>query len=263
MMNNKKKLRTVCIFELQLSILDDTDLSAMKFEGVSNFTFLSNFTSDFLCYYILFSCCDNLYNSHIVLCNDTSHNRLILVLFKGFPHSSVGKESTCNAGDPGSIPESGRFTGEGVGYPLQYSWASPVAQLVKNLPAVQETRVQSLGQEDPLEKGMVTHSSILAWRIRYTEDPGGLKSMGSQRIGRDWVTNASLLTGLRFIFKQLYQEGPWGLCSLSSFRLENICMLPLCLSDMLTGFPVGLKFFLQDASHFSPTDCIQCCCRDV
>ena len=62
--------------------------------------------------------------------------------------------------------------------------ASLVAQLVKNLPAMQETQVQSLGQEDPLEKGMATHSSILAWRIPCTE-PGGLHSMGSQRVGHD------------------------------------------------------------------------------
>ena len=67
---------------------------------------------------------------------------------KGFPDSSVGKESTCNAGDPGSIPESGRSPGEGIGYRLQYSWASLVAQLVKNLPAMQETWVRSLGWED-------------------------------------------------------------------------------------------------------------------
>ena len=58
-----------------------------------------------------------------------------------------------------------------------------VAQTVKNLPAVQETRVQSLGEEDPLEKEMVTHPITLAWRIPWTEEPGGLQSMGSQRIG--------------------------------------------------------------------------------
>ena len=81
----------------------------------------------------------------------------------GFPHSSVGKESACNAGDPSSIiPGSGRYPGEGIGYPFQYSWASLVAQLVKNLPAMWETWVQSLGWEDPLEKGKATHSSILA-----------------------------------------------------------------------------------------------------
>ena len=60
--------------------------------------------------------------------------------------------------------------------------ASLVAQVVKNLPAMQETRVQYLGQEDPLEKGMATHSSILAWEIPWTEEPGGLQSMGLQRV---------------------------------------------------------------------------------
>ena len=90
----------------------------------------------------------------------------------GFPHSSVGKESACNAGNPGSIPGSGRSAGEGIGYPLQSSWASPVAQLVKNPPAMWETWVQSLGWEDPLEKGKATHSSILAWRIPWTKSIG-------------------------------------------------------------------------------------------
>ena len=88
--------------------------------------------------------------------------------FIGFPDSSVGKESTCNTGDPGSIPGLERLAGEGIGYPLHYSWASLVAQLVKNLPAMRETWVQSLGWEDPLEKGRATHSSILAWRIPCT-----------------------------------------------------------------------------------------------
>ena len=85
-----------------------------------------------------------------------------------FPNSSVGKESACNAGDPGSIPGLGMSAEEGIVYPFQYSWASLVAQLVKNLPAVWETWVQSLGWEDPLEKGKATHSSILAWRIPCT-----------------------------------------------------------------------------------------------
>ena len=63
--------------------------------------------------------------------------------------------------------------------------ASQVAQIVKNLSAMWETQVRSLGQEDPLEKGMATHSSILAWRIPWTEEPGGLQSKGSQRVGHD------------------------------------------------------------------------------
>ena len=66
-----------------------------------------------------------------------------------FPDSSVGKESSCNPGDPGSIPGLGRSTGEGIGYLLQYSWASLVAQLVKNLPVTWETWFRSLGWEDP------------------------------------------------------------------------------------------------------------------
>ena len=91
-----------------------------------------------------------------------------LLPYKGFPGSLVGKESACNAGDPGWIPGSGRSTGEGIGYPLQYSWASLGAQLVKNPPAMWETWVRSLGWEDPLEKGKATHSSILTWRILRT-----------------------------------------------------------------------------------------------
>ena len=98
----------------------------------------------------------------------------------GFPHSSVGKESACNAGDLGSISGSGRSPGEGISYPLQYSWASLVAGLVKNPPAMQKTWVRSLGWEDSLEKGKATHSSILAWKIPWTIQP-----MGSQRIGHN------------------------------------------------------------------------------
>ena len=86
----------------------------------------------------------------------------------GFPGGSVGEESACSTGDPGSIPGLGRFPGEGIGYPLQDSWASPVAQLVKNLPAMRETWLRSLGWEDPLERGTATHSHILAWRIPWT-----------------------------------------------------------------------------------------------
>ena len=71
--------------------------------------------------------------------------------------------------------------------------ASLVDHLVNNLPAVQETWVRSLGWEDPLEKEMATHSSILAWKISWTEDPGGLQSMGSQRVGDDWASNIYLL----------------------------------------------------------------------
>ena len=90
---------------------------------------------------------------------------MLFFFFKGFPDSPVGNESICNTGDPGLIPGLGRPTKEEIGCPLQYSWASMVAELVKNLPEMLETWVWSLGWEDPLEKGKVTHSSILAWRI--------------------------------------------------------------------------------------------------
>ena len=91
-------------------------------------------------------------------------NALFHTLSSSLPGSD-GKESACDAGGPGSIPGSGRSAGEGKGDPLQYSSASLVAQLVKNLPAMRETWVQSLGLEDPLEKAMATYCSILAWRI--------------------------------------------------------------------------------------------------
>ena len=84
-----------------------------------------------------------------------------------FPHSSVGKESTCNAPDPGSIPGLGRSAGEGTGHPLQYSWASLVAQLVKNPPAVRETWVQSLGWQIPWRRERL--SSPVSWPGEFHE----------------------------------------------------------------------------------------------
>ena len=98
----------------------------------------------------------------------------------GFPDSSVGKESACNAGDPGLMPRLGKSAGEEIGYSLQYSWASLVAQLVKNLPAMRETWVRSLGWEDPLEKGQPTPVPLLG------------KSHGQRSLVSccPWVTNS-------------------------------------------------------------------------
>ena len=136
----------------------------------------------------------------------------------GFPCASAGKKSASNAGDLASISGLGRSAGERNSYPLQYSglensidcivhgvakswtwqklnwtdfylWASLVAQMVKNLPAMQQTWVWSLSWEDPLEKGKATYSSILAWRIPWTEEPGRLQSMRSQGVRHDWGTN--------------------------------------------------------------------------
>ena len=108
----------------------------------------------------------------------------LFILFYLWPGgSSAGKESACNEGDPYLIPGSGSSPGEGIGYPLQYSWVSLVAQM--NAPAMLETWVRSLGWEHPLEEGMATHSSILAWRIPIDRGAGGLQSMGSQTVEYD------------------------------------------------------------------------------
>ena len=145
----------------------------------------------------------------------------------GFPGSSACEESTCNSGDPGSIPGSGRSPGKGIGYPLQYSWASLVVQMVKNLHAMWETWIQSLDWEDPLEKGKATHSSILAWRIPWTEEPGRLQPMGSQRIGHNWATFAFIrchhqLNGYKFEQAPGDGEGQGSLaCSSPCSRKES------------------------------------------
>ena len=97
-----------------------------------------------------------------------------------FSCGSAGKESACNGGDLGLIP--------GLGFVR----ASLVTQTVKNLPTMQVTWVQSLGWEDPLEEGMATHSRSLAWRILWTEEPGGLQSMGSQRVRHYSATQHSM-----------------------------------------------------------------------
>ena len=144
-------------------------------------------------------------NLHIEICPIFIMNYFIFIYIYlyldinlGISDSSASKESTSNAGDPSLIPGLGRSTGEGIGCPFQYSWASPVAQTVKNLPAMWETWVQSLGWEDPLEEGMATHSSILAWRIQWTEEPGRLKSMRLQRVRHNWVTKHSMDLNLAF-----------------------------------------------------------------
>ena len=102
----------------------------------------------------------------------------VRVLSPGLPGSSAGIESACDARDPSSIPGSERSAGEGIGYPLQYSSASLVAQIIKNQPSMWETWVRSLGWEDPLEKGKAAHSSILVWSIPWT-----VQSKDAQRVG--------------------------------------------------------------------------------
>ena len=80
------------------------------------------------------------------------------------------------------IPGSGRSSGEGIGYPFHFSWASLVTQMVKNMPAIWETWVPSLGWEDPLEEGMATPPVFLLGESLWTDEPGGLESMGLQKL---------------------------------------------------------------------------------
>ena len=123
-------------------------------------------------------------NSPAVL---SSFTWVTLTLKLSFPGSSVSKESVWNAGDLSSIPGSGRSAGEGIGYPLQYSCASLVAQMVKKPPALQDTWVRSLGWKDPLEKGMATCSNTLPREFHEQRSLAGY-SPQHRRVRYNWVT---------------------------------------------------------------------------
>ena len=134
----------------------------------------------------------------------------------GFPGSSAGKESACNAGDPSSIPGLGRSPGEGIGFPLQYSWASLMAQLVKNLPAMQETWVWS---------GFDLWVGKIPWKRERLPTPvfwpGKFHgpSMGLQRVGHNWTT-------FTFTYFKYFARVPKGFCTwflhLLHFQLNKI-----------------------------------------
>ena len=134
-----------------------------------------------------------------------------------FTERAVGEEFTYNAGQPSSIPVLGRSAGEGISNPTQYSWASLVAQLEKNLPPMRDNWIWSLGWKDTLEKGKAIHSSIIAWRI-----PWMVYSMGSQRVGHNWVTLTSLHFSSRFIIAFL----PRNKCLLISW-LQSLSAVTL------------------------------------
>ena len=115
-----------------------------------------------------------------------------LVVEHCFPGSSAGRKFDCNARDSSLIPRLGIFPGEGIGYPIQYSWVFLVAQTVKNLPAMKETWVWSLGWEDSPGEGTATHSSILAWRIHGQRRLAGYSSWGLKE-SDNWATFTSPL----------------------------------------------------------------------
>ena len=134
------------------------------------------------------------------------------------------------------------------GFAIFYEMASLVAQLVKNLPAMQETRVWALNWKNPLEKGMATHSSILAWRIPWTEKPGGLQSMELQRVGQDWVTKHVCI---------LYEKAPWpdaALCWGKNALLPVLFCILLFHSltiefEVRTEAESGLLFYMARINH--------------
>ena len=118
-----------------------------------------------------------------------------------------------------------------------------VAQMLRSPPAVQETQVQSLGQEDPLDKSRATHSSILAWRIPWTEEPGGLQSMGSRRVGQDWATDTLIFTSSFSYLNScvsIAESVKLTLCYLRarSHLHSDLRSLPGMWSSRLTLFPV-------------------------
>ena len=148
----------------------------------------------------------------------------ILALWPGIESEPpVLEDDVLTTGPPGKSLE-------WISIKYNYSWASLVAQMVKNLPAMQETRVQSLGWENPLEEGTATHSSILAGMIPWTEETGGLQSMGSQRVGHNWATNTfthfTIILILSYILISLFP--------IYGFHLEDS---PL-LSILYQHFPV-------------------------
>ena len=122
----------------------------------------------------------------------------------GFPGSSAGKEVTCNAGDLSLIPGLGRSPTEETGYPLQYSWAFLVAQMVNNPPAMQETYVWYLDWKEPLEEGMATHSSIVTWRISMDRGAWQATVHGVTKIQTRLSHPASILWQINCSVAQLY-----------------------------------------------------------
>ena len=151
--------------------------------------------------------------------------------FLGFPGSSAGKESTCNAGDPGSVSGSESCPGEGIRYLLQYSGASLVAQTAKNLPAMWETWVRSLGWKDPSKEGMANHPSILAWRTPVDRGAWQATVHGVTKF-RTQCTASTFLREISIFFlrgNKKYSDYSYSLMSLPWFVLRSQQFYPALL----------------------------------
>ena len=165
------------------------------------------------------------------------------------PGSSAGKESSCNAGDPSSILGLGRSTGERIGYMFQYSWASLVAQMVKNPPAMWEIWVWSLGWEDLLEEDMATNSSFLAWRIPM--DRAACQATVHEVAESDtteWLTHT--------YFSPVFHIGFFSLCSFSLG--VHICACDFTYCALLYWKPSGSTFIIPVFSLFFLSQAVQC-----
>ena len=145
---------------------------------------------------------------------------------------------------------------------IHLGWRLVICQMVQNLPAIQETRVRSLGWEGPLEEGMATHSSILVWRIPRTEEPGGLQSTGLQRVGQDWATST---ISFHLLVISPSRPDPAVTCLPESFQAQNVLHLqhaPRVLLDV--RLPIRCAFILTPCSHESqrlPVLNLLCCLR--
>ena len=130
--------------------------------------------------------------------------------------------------------------------------ASLVAQRIKRLPAMQETQARSLGWEDPLEKETATHSSTLAWRIPWTEEPGGLQSTGSQRVGHDWVTSLHSSFFFHCIFVWSHVT---SFCSFSPLFYQRKSLSKVQINFLsLTGFSKNFCNLSQSLFYLDPTE---------
>ena len=132
---------------------------------------------------------------------------------------------------------------------IHLGWRLVISPMVQNLPAMQETRVQSLGQEGPLEEGMAAHSRILVWRIPRTEEPGGLQSMGLQGVGRDW---ASTTFSFHLLAIPPPSPDPAVTCLPESFQAQNVLHLQHASRVLLdVRLPIRRAFVLTPRGHES------------